>query len=233
MPHSCRRLPFLLLAPVLVAAALPLSARTFTFRVRHLHSIGSCQGRLIIGENDLRYETGNREHARIWTYLQLKRVDSRKPRKLTFLTFEDSSVPLPFRGDRAFNFELIDGEVTDDVFNFLLERVGRREGPPPPSRPPGGRYEIAVKHLHLFGGCQGTLRITPDFVEYISSHARDARLWKYLDIKRVKSGGAFQLQIHTYEDQFWLFGRDRVFKFELKEPLEPVVLKFVLQRLQR
>jgi hypothetical protein len=214
----------------LFLSALPAQAQTFTFRVRHTHTTGSCQGRLRIANDDVRYETEQRNHARIWPYVQLKRVESKDSRHLSIITYEDS--PLPFVGDRSFNFELLDGDVSDKVFNFLLARVGRSDAPKPPVTPPGGRYEIAVKHQHFFGGCEGTLRITPNFIEYLTAH-RDARLWKYIDIKRIRPKGSYRLYVYTYEDQILLFGRDKVFKFELKEPLEPVVLEFLQARLRK
>ena len=210
--------------------AFPAQAKTFTFRVRHQHTTGSCQGRLLIGEKDIRYDTEQRNHARIWPYFQLKRVESEDSRHLKIITYEDSS--LPFVGDRSFNFELLVGDISDAVFNYLLARVGRGTAPQPPKTPPGGRYEIAVKHHHIFGGCEGTLRITPNFIEYLTSH-KDARLWKYLDIKRVRPKGAYRLYVYTYEDQILLFGRDKVFKYELKEPLEPVVYEFLRVRLNK
>lgn len=214
----------------LFLSAFPAQAKTFTFRVRHLHTVGSCQGRLLIGEKEIRYDTELRDHARIWPYFQLKRVESKDSRHLSLFTYEDRV--LPFVGDRSFNFELLVGNISDNVFNFLIARVGRGAAPQPPKTPPGGRYEIAVKHHHFFGGCEGTIRITPHFIEYLTSH-RDARLWKYIDIKRVRPRGAYRLYIYTYEDQILLFGRDKVFKFELKEPMEPVVFEFIQARFRR
>ena len=230
MPHWRRKIAFALLGAGLCLAALPATAKSFTYRVRHLHTTGSCQGRLVISEQDVRYVTEQRNHARIWPYLRLKRVESENARRLAFITYE--SRRLPFTGNRTFNFELLDGDVSDEVFNFLLIRVGRGEAPQAPEIPPGGRYELAVKHLHLFGGCNGTLRILPNFVEYVTSH-NDARLWKYLDIKQVRTDGAYRLRVYTYEDQRLLFGRDKVFKFDLKEPLEPAVLEFLRSKLRR
>lgn len=218
-----------LAASVFCLGSLPASAKTFTYRVRHLHAIGSCQGKLVVSETDVRYESGFRDHARIWPYLQLKKVASDTPRRLTFFTYEDQTLQLG--RDRPFNFELLDGNVSDELFNFLQERVGRGPAPPPAATPPGGRFELAVKHLHLFGGCEGTLRITPNFLQYVTAKESDARLWKYLDIKRIESRSPYRMNIHTYEDQLLLLGRDRVFRFELKEVLEPAVLEFMRARM--
>ncbi len=220
-------------APALAALLLlapAVSAKTFTYRVRHLHTVGSCQGRLIVGENDVRYETDFRKDARIWTYIQLKNVKRPKRRRLSLSTYEDQRLQLG--RDRPFDFVLLDGDVSDEVFNFMVTRVGRQSPPDPLAVPPGGRYELLVKHVHTFGGCEGTLKITLDFIEYVSPHTKDARLWKYLDIKRIRQKGAYQLSLHTYEDQLLLFGRDKVFHFDLKEPMGPAIFEFMQARLR-
>lgn len=220
-----------LLAGFLSLPAAEASAKTFTFRVRHLHRLGSCRGQLTIQENHVRYDTDRRGHARIWTYQQLKRAENASPRRLTFVTYESSN--LPIGRDRKFKFKLLGGAVNDELFEFLLTRVGRRAAPKPPDVPPGGRYELAVKHHHFIGGCHGVLRVTPAFMEYVTSKSGHARMWKYIDLKRIQPRGAYRLRLHTYEDQRFLFGADRVFNFELKEPLEPDVLGFMKKRIDR
>lgn len=207
----------------------PGGARTYTYKVKHLHTVGSCEGRLIVGETDIRYESDYRADARIWPYAQIKEVERHHSRKLTILTYEDQS--LQFGRDKPFNFELIDGNVTDAVFNFIVTRLGRARSPEPPTTPPGGRYELAVKHRHIFGGCNGTLKVTDAYIEFVTERAKDARLWKYLDIKRVDSHSPYRLDIHTYEDQTLQFGRDKVFHFDLKEAIEPEVYEFIRRRL--
>lgn len=206
-------------------------AKTYTYKVKHLHAVGSCQGRLVVGETEVRYETDYRSDARIWPYPQVKKIDRKDSRTLTIYTYEDQT--LQFGRDRPFDFEFLDGQVSDELFNFIVTRLSRRPEPEVPPAPPGGRWELAAKHKHFFGGCQGTLKITASFVEYVTDHKKDERLWKYLDIKRVENPSAYRLNVYTYEDQSLQFGRDKVFRFQLKEPLEPEVLEYIRQRLRR
>ncbi len=220
-----------LLAVVFAWYAPSIAAKTYSFKVRHLHRFGSCQGTLRIDENDVRYDASKRGHARAWSYLQLKRAESRSPRRLALITFEGELFAIPPGRKRTFNFELVESSVGDELFKFLLMRIGQRGASGPPDTPPGGRYELAVKHHHLFGGCEGTLRITPAFIEYVSSNTRHARIWKYIDIKGLGSRSAYKLRVRTYEDQILLFGKDRDYNFELKELLEPTVLEFMRKRL--
>jgi len=206
----------------------PAAARTYTYKVKHEHAVGGCQGQLIVGETDIRYETDYRSDARIWTYAQIKEVKRQSATRLTLYTYEGQTIQLG--RERPFDFDFLDGNITDELFNFIVTRLTRR-AEPGAAAPPGGRYELAAKHNHTFGGCQGTLKITDSYIEYVTKHPRDQRLWKYLDIKRIDQPSTYRLDIHTYEDQTLQFGRDKVFRFELKEALEPQVFEFIRSHL--
>lgn len=216
-----------------VALLVPASgqAETFTYKVKHNHTIGSCQGVLVVGENDVRYQSDYRNDSRIWTYADIKQVDSPNLRKLTIHTREEQALQLG--REKVFDFEFIEGEVTDELYNFIVNRLAHPSSPEAPQNPPGGRWEIAVKHQHLFGGCEGTLKVTETHLEYVTDNANDARVWKYLDIKRLDNPSSYRLILYTYEDQRWQLGRDRPFRFELKEPIEPRVYEFLRQHMNR
>lgn len=218
---------------LILLAPCSLPAKTYTYKVKHLHLMGSCQGRLVVGETDIRYESDYKPDARIWPYFEVKKVDRPQMRKLVIYTYEDQT--LQFGRDKPFDFEFLDGNVSDELYNFIVTRLGRARSPEAPSAPRGGRWELAAKHKHLLdlGGCEGTLKITENYIEYVTPHSNDARLWKYLDIKRVSHNSAYSLSIHTYEDQTLLFGRDKVFRFQLKEPLEPQIYEFIRQHTNR
>jgi len=61
------------------------------------------------------------------------------------------------------------------------------------------------------------LIITPDKIEYKTSHKDESRSWRYVDIQQIKIESPIEIEIMTYEDQKQLLGRDRVFKFKLLE----------------
>ncbi|MFQ5776994.1 MAG: hypothetical protein ACE5IP_03190 [Terriglobia bacterium] len=218
-------------AGLLLLAPATGQAKTYTYKVKHLHAMGGCQGQLVVGEQDVRYETDNRPDARIWTYSQIKKVERRGSRRLVIFTYEDQA--LQFGRDKPFDFDFLDGQVSDELVNFMITRLSRPPQTNPPDVPPSGRYELAVKHRHTFGGCEGTLKITDTHIEYVTRRTKDARLWSYLRIKRIQQPSLFRLDIHTFEDQALKFGRDKVFRFELKEPLEPVVYEFMQRHLNR
>jgi hypothetical protein len=220
-----------LAAGVALWAAGPARAETFTYRVKHSHTVGHCQGVLVVGENDIRYQADTRTDSRIWTYLDIKKVESPSVRKLAIYTHESQTMQLG--REKVFDFEFIEGEVTDELYNFIVNRLARPQSPPPPSTPPGGRWELAAKHLHTFSGCEGTLKVTDTYIEYVTDNVKDTRVWKYLDIKRLDSPSSYLLSIYTYEDTTWQFGRDRVFRFELKEPIEPQVYEFIRKKMNQ
>lgn len=225
VPGLAGALAFLLGGP-----AVPAHAASYSFRVKHLHTFGGCQGVLTINDDEIRYATDARADARIWLYPDVKKVERKGSRRLVVHTHEDQA--LQFGRDKPFEFHFLDGVISQEVFQFLIVRAGR-PGTQPPAAPPGGRYELAAKHLHIFGGCQGTLRITDSHIEFLSDRRKDSRLWKYLDLKRLRHDSAYQLSLATYEDQAAFIGRDKTFNFALKEPLEPAVLEFIRSRLNR
>jgi len=230
MKRSCLSTSVAVLALLLAALAPGLAAQPYSFRVKHNHTFGGCQGTLLISDTDIRYTTDFRSDARIWAYRMIKRVERKGLRKLTIRTYEDQ--PLQLGRDKPFEFHFLDSQVTNEAFNFLVVRVGR----PPESPAPAlsrGRYELAVKHTHTFGGCEGTLKITETHIEYVTPRKKDSRLLKYIDIKYVQQSSAYQFSIATYEDQTMQFGRDKVFNFQLKEAMPPAVLDFIRSRVTR
>jgi hypothetical protein len=205
-------------------ATTPARATTYTFKVKHLHAIGSCQGRLVVSDTDVRYESDYRPDSRIWTYDQVKNIDRSEVSRLTVYTYEDQALQLG--RDKPFDFEFLDGSVSDELYNFIATRLGRRSADAP-AQPPGGRWELVVKHQHLFGGCEGKLRVADSGLEYVTPDSDDTRLWKYSDLKRIVRRSSYRLDLYTYEDQTLQFGRDKVFRFELREPLEPVIFEYI------
>ena len=181
-----------------------------------------------MGETDVRYEADNRRDSRIWPYTHIKKIERPALNRLVLNTHEEQTWQLG--RDRPFDFEFLDGSVSDDLFNFIVTRISRNEAPAPVATPPGGRFELAAKHVHTFSGCEGTLKITDTHIEYVT-RSKDSRLWKYLDIKRVAHESTYRLDIYTYEDQSLQLGRDKVFRFDLKEALEPQVYDFIRSRL--
>jgi hypothetical protein len=96
-------------------------------------------------------------------------------------------------------------------------------------------FSLAVKRSHTFGSSSGTLRITPNGIQYDTPDKNDARRWDYSDIRQLQIHSPKRIALLTYEDQGWLkFGADRSFDFELREgSISPEVIAFVLAHTDR
>ena len=79
------------------------------------------------------------------------------------------------------------------------------------------QYQFLVEHEHTLRHCRGTLTITPDKIEYKTTHKKDSRSWQCVDIRQIKVESPTALEMVTYEDQRRLLGRDRIFTFRLLE----------------
>jgi hypothetical protein len=86
-----------------------------------------------------------------------------------------------------------------------------------------------VKHDHGIKSCRGELVFSDDGVEYVTSHKRDARAWKYVDIQQLGLVSDKKVSVVTYEDQKLQFGKDKIFNFELTEGNIPPALWNSLQ----
>ena len=88
--HLCDSILFngLALCFVLTGAA---QAESFDFRVKHDHTLGSCEGRLIATDREIRYEATDGKHSRTWAYIDIQKLDVASPTRLVLKTFESQS----------------------------------------------------------------------------------------------------------------------------------------------
>jgi hypothetical protein len=105
-----------------------------------------------------------------------------------------------------------------------MDTISQRLGKPVTNRVVGevaAKYELPVKHLHTFGGCEGRLLFTDDAVFYSTEHAADAREWKLArDVRAVSSVDPYLLEIRVFENNRREFSRMRVYRFALKRALD-------------
>jgi hypothetical protein len=95
-------------------------------------------------------------------------------------------------------------------------------------------FEFTVKHHHTLKDCQGTLKISGDGVEYLTTHAKDSRFWKYEEIRTLEVKSPTEVSIVTYEDQKRWAGKDKVFEFTLLDrKATPELSSFLLARVKR
>jgi hypothetical protein len=93
----------------------------------------------------------------------------------------------------------------------------------------GAETRFKVKHDHGIGSCHGELVFGDTSVEYVTSHEKDARIWKYEDIQQLGLLSPRNISLLTYEDNKLEFGKDRAFNFQLTEGMVSASLWAYLQ----
>jgi len=209
-----------------------LAAQTFTvIHVKRLLLDG--EGTIEIGADGIVYRAKIENHSRTWRYQDIQHFDRIGQQEIRILSYEDGS----FGRDRSFHFRITDGELTDEVFHTVRDRLNKpvtNRVVPEISSP---LYEVPVKHQHTFGGCEGVLKFTEDIIVYQTEHAEDAREWRFgQEIQSVSSMNPYHLEIRVFENNRREYSNTRIFRFSLKEPLDQDFywkLKFKLYGLEK
>ncbi len=95
-------------------------------------------------------------------------------------------------------------------------------------------FEFSVKHRHVLRHCRGTLIIGPETIQYRTSRKKDARIWRYADIKRIEIRSPRVIHIVTYETQGTVWSTTRRFEFKLLDgEITAAVSDFLLRRVTR
>jgi hypothetical protein len=190
--------------------------------VKHKHLRGHCSGKLIIGEEGIEYSTAYVKHARRWSYVDLKRIEISTAKELKLQTYEDKKYWLG--SDKEFNFTVVEGAITADVYQFLLSKTPRPliTGVPFPSG--FSVFEIPVKHKQFRHGTQGVLKIGDNEVVYQTSYSKDSRIWLYKDIQSIGLMDPFSFRITTLLETY---------TFDLKLAMTPEQYDYLWDRVYR
>lgn len=178
------------------------------------------KGTLNITEAGITFNAKKEKRSRRWGWLDIQYFDRISETEFNILTFTDQRKYLG--RDRSFRFVITDGELSDKLFAMIGKKLAPRPLTNRVIRPqPGAVYEIPVKHLHTFGGCEGVLRFTKDEIFYVTEHAKDQREWLLArDVNSVWSEDVYELEVHAYDNNRREFSKTRIYKFTLKEPLK-------------
>lgn len=210
-----------ILAVFCLVVAFSASAPAQSLRVRHDHDPwGGCEGELSISEAGIRFEAEKVDHSRSWSWSDIQGFDRKSPTEFSILTYEDL---LWHAGlDRNYDFTTLPGEsgLGESAFETIRSMVAR----PVTDRIPRTievEYQVPVKHLHVFGGCEGTLKFGAEWIVYETDHAEDRRSWRRdADIASVWSSNEFELELRVLEENQRAFDKATRFTFQLKEPLD-------------
>lgn len=204
------------------------TTQPFEYQVEHLRAFRNSRGTLVITPEAIEYKTTAKNDSRTWRYMDIQQIKIASPTELEIVTYEDERRLLG--RDRLFKFKLLQGQITPEVSARLMANAPRQVitsvMPEPEGRP---TFELPVKHLHTFGGCQGVLRIYPDRVTYESTtKPSDSRYWRYADIQTFSHSTRYRFDITTFENQFG--GPTRAYNFELKEEFPALAYDYIWVR---
>ena len=206
-------------ALVLLVAFRILTAQTFP--AIHKRTLWrDTRGELRFTADGLSFQAAKSKDSRVWKYSDIQHFDRINTKEFVLLTYESQWWKLG--REKRYLFVITSGELGDGTFQDISQRLGK----PVTNRVTPTRLRTAflvpAKHLHTFGGCQGTSGFTGDGVYYITDDSRDARTWRLdRDVQSVFSTDPYRLEIQAYDDNRREFSRTRLYRFKLKEPLNP------------
>jgi hypothetical protein len=215
-------LMFLFIAPPLAAQDLSVvHVRDFRRDVR---------GTIRITDTGIVYKAEKPKDSRSWLYQDIQHFDRISEKEFSILSYENQRLLLG--RDREYRFRITGGRLTDELFQKIESRLYR----PVTNRVVGKirnpEYTLPVKHLHTFGGCAGTLEFTKDAIYYQTKDKKDARDWRLgEEVQSVWSADPYQLEITAYDNNRREFSQTRLYRFELKKPLDPTFYRKLKLRL--
>jgi hypothetical protein len=210
---------------MILSTPIVAMAQSFEFAVEHQHALRNCRGKLIITPDSIEYQSDHKEDSRIWRYLEIRQIKVVSPIRLEITGYEDQKRMLG--RDRVFKFTLFNGQISTAISALFIEKtkypVATSLMPETPELP---RQEIAVKHLHTFGGCEGVLKVYADRLLYQSADkTENSRYWRWSDIQSISRSSPYQFSVLSYEPKFG--GPTKSFNFALKEKMDEAVYDYL------
>ena len=211
---------FLVLAiPLLFCWPVMASDDTvFQFLVEHDHFWRKGSGALTIDQEGIAY-TSEKDggHNTGWSYVNIQEVQIESPQKIYIRTYED--VWWKLNRERTLHFELVEGEISPEVVNFLSERLPTRLVSAVFTPPGDVAYRVPAKHKHsLGGGCEGQLVFTERSIYYNTFDSDHSRFWPIQDIESLGRMSGSDIRITAQEHSH--SGSNRNFQFQLKRPMD-------------
>ena len=212
------------LALLLLAAASCL-AQTELEAVRKKALWSDQHGTLRIDDAGVSFAPdGESKQARSWTYQDIQHFDRLTLTEFVLLTYEDVSWQLG--RDRSYRFVLSAGEISDELYQYIAERIDKPTTNRVVRAPDAVEQEIPAKNLTLLGGSEGTLYLSKGRIVYLTEASERSREWLLgRGLDSVWSSDPYRLEVHAYEGDPGSFRKPSIYKFALKKPLDPEVYR--------
>jgi len=190
----------------------------FQFSVDHDHFFRKGSGTLTIDQEGISYTSEKDDgHNTIWSYSDIQEVKIQSSQKIHIRTYED--VWWKLNRERTLHFELVEGEMRDEVVSFLRERLPSVLVSAVFSPPDDAAYRVPVKHKHAFGrGCEGQLLFSEEGIYYRTVSSDHSRFWPMEDIESLGRMSGTNIRVTAWEHSH--SGSIRNFQFQLKEPMD-------------
>lgn len=167
---------------------------------------------------------GEPENTRFWTYPDIQHFDRLTSTEIVLLSYED--VSWRFGRDRSYHFVLSTGELSDGLYRRIAGRMEKPTTNRVVQAPDDVEQEILAKNLTTFGGSEGTLYLSKGRVTYVTEASEKSREWLLgSNVDSIWSSDPYRLEVHAYEGSPGSFRKPRVYKFALKQPLNPEVYR--------
>jgi len=220
MQHKFLSIGVLLFWAVTVTA---LHASTCEYSVKHDHALGSCQGKLILADQEVRYEASDGKHSRSWSYIDIQKLDFASSTCLILKSFKSTSWKKLAR-DEVFKFVLTGAQLSSADQEVIRSKLSRPVIARLTEAKETTSLAFPVRHRHRVGGCEGRLQVEGDRLVYSSDRANDTRVWKLSEIETIGSPDPYHLRITTYNETF---------TFDLKSPLDPNLYETLWKKIYR
>lgn len=191
-------------------------AQEFKYQVEEERLLKDRGGELIISVDQMEFRAKEEKNSLKWNYDEIELVQLDSPTEIKIWSYHDQAWMLG--RDKRFTFKVTAPLLDQHLVSFLRSRLERPfvisfaenkiEKP---------IAEIQVKHSHRMGGCQGTIKIYPEQLMFVTANGQDSRSWHWKEIKSINRLDNWNLEILTYENM--IGGPNRSYQFKLKEPL--------------
>ena len=178
-------------------------------------------GQLLITASGIDYRSVNGKTSIQLPYVDIREMDLSDSGTIRIQTYDMLKKRLSGRRAYTFHLRRLRGVRHDEhLVKFLSDRMSR---PVLASYTMNAQpeFEIPAYHRHVLSGCSGTIRITPEGLQFLSTNEEHSRTWLYSEVMTFGGSDPFSFRITTLAETY---------TFDLKEPLSRQAYESVWQR---